>query len=206
MLAFIAEYQATIIGLIWMIVLGPAVGNYACSVVYRLPKGQTPFERHPYCGSCNTSLKPIDLFPILSFCLTRGKCRYCSAPIPSIYTAIEVACLVLFVANFLLCGMGEQFLLLTAAGVFAIILAAIQWQQGWLSVSVYCYTLTCLLVESVRVEDSIFPFVHTLIVSAVGLLVIERLRSAMLRKPFAPFAANWLWWGVLLAVTIDLLS
>jgi leader peptidase (prepilin peptidase) / N-methyltransferase len=80
MLAFVAAHEFIIIGIIWMLVLGPAVGNYACSVVYRLPRGKTPFERHPYCGHCNADLKPIDLFPIWSWLSTKGKCRFGARP------------------------------------------------------------------------------------------------------------------------------
>ncbi|MFZ8393333.1 prepilin peptidase, partial [Staphylococcus aureus] len=75
-----------------MLVLGPAVGNYACSVVFRLPRGQTPFERHPFCGHCNADLKPVDLFPILSWLSTRGRCRYCGGEIPALYTVVELIC------------------------------------------------------------------------------------------------------------------
>lgn len=63
MLAWIAANHFMLCGIILMLAIGPAVGNYACSVVYRLPRGKTPFERHPYCGHCNADLKPIDLFP-----------------------------------------------------------------------------------------------------------------------------------------------
>src|SRR5690349_8076964 len=104
-------------GLIFMCVLGPAVGNYACSVVYRLPRSQTPFEKKPYCGHCGTMLKPIDLFPLISFILTRGKCRYCGDPIRASYFVIELLCLAVFIINFLSLGMSDSFLLLTAFSV-----------------------------------------------------------------------------------------
>ena len=60
MLAWVAAHQFLLIGIVCMVVIGPAVGNYACSVVYRLPRGKTPFERHPFCGHCNADLKPIE--------------------------------------------------------------------------------------------------------------------------------------------------
>ncbi|MBN8543149.1 MAG: prepilin peptidase [Alphaproteobacteria bacterium] len=196
---FLIEHQATIIGIIWMMVLGPAVGNYACSVVYRLPLGKTPFERHPYCGHCNADLKPIDLFPIVSFFLTGGKCRYCAGKIPSIYTVIELACLVLFITNFLVFGISETFLLYTIAGVFAIILAAIQYQQGWLSAIIYSYVFMALALERTRVEGTIYSWVEPSFIMLVICLLIEKIRSFMLRRPFKPFEVNWIWWPVLAA-------
>lgn len=198
---FIIEHQETIIGIIWMMVLGAAVGNYACSVVYRLPLGKTPFERHPYCGSCNADLKPIDLFPILSYLLTGGKCRYCAAKIPSVYTMIEVACLALFVSNFLIFGISESFLLYTVAGVFAIILAVIQYQQGWLSITIYTYVFSALALERTRVDGTVYNWFENAFVTLIIALALERLTCLITRKPFKPFETNWIWWVVLLALT-----
>ncbi len=197
--------DATIwMGLVWMLILGPAVGNYACSVVYRLPLGKTPFERHPFCGHCNADLKPKDLFPILSWLSTKGKCRYCRGPIPGIYTVIELACLLLFVANFLAFGMGEEFLLLSALGVFAIILAAIQWQQGWLSSSIYGYAFAFAALYSTLLEGSIFGWVQDFVIVMVLGLLAARLVASIRRAPFLPFETPWIWWLGLIAVAMPL--
>lgn len=193
-----------LIGLVWMIVLGPAVGNYACSVVYRLPLGKTPFERHPFCGHCNADLKPKDLFPILSWLSTKGKCRYCRGAIPGMYTVIELACLFLFVANYLMFGMGEEFLLLTAFGVFAIILAAIEWQKGWLSSSIYGFAFTFAALYSTLLEGSIFGWVQDFVMLMVLGLAAQRLASAISRRQFVPFEAHWIWWLALLGVAVPI--
>lgn len=190
-----------LIGLIWMVVLGPAIGNYACSVVYRLPIGKTPFERHPFCGSCNADLKPIDLFPILSFVLTRGKCRYCAAPIPGIYTIIELACLLLFVDNFLMFGMGEEFLLYTAGGVFVIILAAIHYQQGWLSSSMYGYAWACFLLVRTLVDRSIYPGLQGFVLAMVGALVVHYAASR-LRGQAPRVDTPIVWWAALVGLLL----
>lgn len=141
----------TIAGLIFMIVLGPAVGNYACSVVYRLPRGQTPFEKKPYCGHCGAMLQPRDLFPLISFLLTRGKCRFCGDPIRVSYFVIELLCLLVFVSNFLLFGFSEDFILLSALAVFLIILVFIDYHEGFLSN--YVMTVAIFIAGIYRVRD-----------------------------------------------------
>ncbi len=181
--------------LIFLLVIGPAVGNYACSVVYRLPRGKTPFERHPFCGHCNADLKPIDLFPILSWLSTRGKCRYCGGAIPGVYTVIELACGALFIANFLHFGMSEAFLLFSAAGVFVVILAAIQWQHGWISASIYSYAFLSVMLARALAEHTIYGTIHGSFLMLVLALAVER---AMRRQSFAPFTRPWIWWMVLL--------
>ena len=190
--------SATLIGMIWMVVLGGAVGNYACSVVYRLPRGQTPFERHPFCGHCNADLKPIDLFPILSWCMTRGKCRYCAGPIPGVYTVIELACVAAFVGYFLHFGMGELFLLYAFYAVMVVILAAIHWQQGWISVSIYSYALAAIALARTLVEHTIDGWVHSGFVMLVLVLVLYRAAG----NKASPFTKPWIWWFVLMGTLL----
>lgn len=204
MAAWVSAHEAVIIGIIWMLVLGPAVGNYACSVVYRLPRGRTPFECHPFCGHCRRDLKPIDLFPVLSWCLTRGRCRYCSGPIPGIYTVIELACGVVFIGYFLAFGVDERFLLFAVFAVFAIILAAIQWQQGWVSVSIYSYALLAVALARTLIEHSIYGWVQGAVVMLVLCLAWQRLAVALTRQAFRPFDTPWIWWMVLLGALTPL--
>ena len=40
--------------------------------------------------NCKTTLKPIDLIPVVSFLLLHGKCRYCGKPISSSCLWIEI--------------------------------------------------------------------------------------------------------------------
>ena len=191
---WLVAHQFTLIGIIWMLVLGPAVGNYACSVVYRLPLGKTPFERHPFCGSCNADLKPIDLFPVLSWLQSHGKCRYCGASIPVIYMAIEIACAVIFIANFIAFGISEPFILFTAYGVFVVILAAIHFQQGWIAQSIFTYALICVALARTLSEGSIYPWFFsgiTMLVLVVGVMRLMGNRASPFEKP-------WVWWFVLM--------
>jgi prepilin signal peptidase PulO-like enzyme (type II secretory pathway) len=201
MLDWIATYQWTLIGVIWMLVLGPAVGNYACSVVYRLPRGKTPFERHPYCGHCNADLKPKDLFPILSWLSTRGACRYCGGAIPSVYTAIELACGAIFISYFLHFGMGEPFLLYTAYAVFVVILAAIHWQQGWISSSIYAYAFALLAMARILAEHSFYGVVQGAFLMLLLMLLMLRFSK---QRAVSPFEKPWIWWFVLMGALVPL--
>lgn len=179
----------TLCGLIMMFVIGPTVGNYATSVVYRLPKGETPFEKHPYCGDCGTMLTPRDLFPIWSYVLSKGKCRYCGVKIRPSYTVIEVACGVLFMANFIAFGVSESFILLTALGVFLITLAALEYHEGKLFslMLVFCFFTAAL--HRVLAEGSLFPMVQSSFLCffvALGIWKLLSLRMPSLRREHSP--------------------
>ncbi|MDX2094708.1 MAG: prepilin peptidase [Alphaproteobacteria bacterium] len=200
---WLAAHQFTVMGILWMLVLGPAVGNYACSVVYRLPRGKTPFERHPYCGHCNADLKPVDLFPIGSWLSTRGKCRYCAGVIPGIYTLIELACGAVFVSYFLHFGMSEAFLLYAAYAVFVVILAAIHWQQGWIAATIYSYAFACLALARALAEQTIYPTIQGAFLLLLGALLLFRFFG---NRAGSPFEKPWIWWCVLLGALVPLVQ
>jgi prepilin signal peptidase PulO-like enzyme (type II secretory pathway) len=201
MLEWIALHEFTLIGMIFMLVIGPAVGNYACSVVYRLPRGKTPFERHPYCGHCNADLKPIDLFPIWSWVSTRGRCRYCKGEIPSVYTVIEVVCGVAFIAYFLKFGIGEQFILHAGYATFVVILAAIHWQQGWIAATIYSYAFVLVMLMRALAEHSIMPTVQSGFIMLVLMLLMLRFSK---NRNVSPFEKPWVWWFVLMGALVPL--
>lgn len=52
------------------------------------------------CFSCRRKLTPIDLMPILSFLIFRGKCRTCKSKISWQYPLVEIFTGVLFTASF----------------------------------------------------------------------------------------------------------
>lgn len=92
---------------------GLFLGNFTTSPIYRLPRNESPFLKDPYCGDCNAKLVPKDLFPVVSWLMTRGKCRYCGASVPGTYAVIEAVIGLLFVACYLKAGFTEQFLLVS---------------------------------------------------------------------------------------------
>lgn len=111
-----------IANLIWTGALGLAVGNYATSFIYRTPKGESPFTKHPYCGGCGTMLAVKDLFPALSWLMLKGKCRYCDMVIPAVYFWTELCCAIIFMAGIASYGWTESYLLLVAGGTVGVVL------------------------------------------------------------------------------------
>ena len=101
------------LGFIWAIVTGLAIGSYATTPIARIPYKVALHKKKPHCLKCGTLLEPRDLFPIVSYILNRGKCRFCCCVIPPILFYSEI--LVLF--NYLLCytiyGFGEEYLIVT---------------------------------------------------------------------------------------------
>jgi leader peptidase (prepilin peptidase)/N-methyltransferase len=77
----------------WVIALifGAAIGSFLNVVVYRLPRGLS-LSNPPksFCPICKHSLGVADLFPLFSYLLAGGKCRYCHTPFSSRYFWVEL--------------------------------------------------------------------------------------------------------------------
>ena len=70
-------------------IIGLVVGSFLNVCIYRIPKGESVSYPPSHCGSCNHKLSSIDLMPILSYVLLKGRCRYCRKSISPQYPLIE---------------------------------------------------------------------------------------------------------------------
>ncbi|WP_252181263.1 A24 family peptidase [Azospirillum sp. B4] len=82
-----------IITLWTLLVAAPFIGSFLGVVVTRLPAGRSVVWGRSACDRCGHALGPADLVPVLSYLSSRGRCRYCAAPIGALHPAIELAAL-----------------------------------------------------------------------------------------------------------------
>lgn len=69
--------------------LGLVVGSFLNVVIHRLPRGESVVYPPSRCPACGSSLRPLDLIPVLSWIFLKGRCRYCKAPISPRYPLVE---------------------------------------------------------------------------------------------------------------------
>ena len=63
-------------------ILGTAIGSFLNVVIDRLPAGKSLAYPPSGCDTCGHRLSLFDLFPVFSYLLLRGRCRYCQSVIP----------------------------------------------------------------------------------------------------------------------------
>jgi prepilin signal peptidase PulO-like enzyme (type II secretory pathway) len=80
--------------IIW---LGALMGSYIIMYKQRKISGDKRynnffkrFKDQSYCANCNTKLKFNDTWPILSYFIYKGKCRYCGQIIPKEIIVYEI--------------------------------------------------------------------------------------------------------------------
>ncbi len=78
------------IGAVFLALLGACWGSFAATVTDRWPAGGSILAPRSHCASCGRTLGILDLVPLASFVLARGRCRTCNTPIPWRYPLIEL--------------------------------------------------------------------------------------------------------------------
>ncbi|WP_091228356.1 prepilin peptidase [Fontibacillus panacisegetis] len=81
----------------YLFILGLILGSFYNVVGLRVPVRESIVHPPSRCPSCETRLKPFDLIPVISYLLSRGKCRHCCSRVSPLYPLGELATGLLFV-------------------------------------------------------------------------------------------------------------
>ncbi|MEB6195888.1 prepilin peptidase [Mammaliicoccus sciuri] len=79
-----------------MFIFGAIIASYMYQLIGLKKVNFHLLTKRSACESCYTSLKPIDLIPIVSYVALCGKCRYCKKQIPISLLICEVLLGILF--------------------------------------------------------------------------------------------------------------
>ena len=82
---------------LWALV-GSLVGSFGNVVVYRWPRGLSVVWPRSACPHCRRTLGPLELVPVLSWLVQRGRCRGCGGGIALRYPLVEATMAVAFAA------------------------------------------------------------------------------------------------------------
>ncbi|MDP1709395.1 MAG: prepilin peptidase [Candidatus Komeilibacteria bacterium] len=107
---------------VFIFILGAAVGSFLNVVAGRLQSGKSFVRGRSHCPFCGATLRWYDLWPILSWLVLKGKCRYCRGKIAWRYLLIEIACAGLFLLGAIIFPDYKQlFIYLVAVSFFVVL-------------------------------------------------------------------------------------
>lgn len=105
--------------LLFIFIFGLLIGSFLNVCIYRLPKEESIVRPPSHCGACDHRLGPMDLIPVVSWLLLKGRCRYCGAKISARYALVELLTGFLFVFLALFYGFtAELGLMLVMTAIF----------------------------------------------------------------------------------------
>jgi prepilin signal peptidase PulO-like enzyme (type II secretory pathway) len=81
--------------------LGLAFGSFLNAMVWRIRKKKDWVKGRSECEHCKHQLGPLDLVPVFSWLVLRGRCRYCKKPISWQHPAVELATALVFVFSYI---------------------------------------------------------------------------------------------------------
>jgi Type II secretory pathway, prepilin signal peptidase PulO and related peptidases len=160
----------------FVFVLGACAGSFCSALLYRTRHGGSVVTGRSQCTSCKKQLKAVDLIPIVSWLVARGRCRYCKARFSWQYLALEVGMGLLFLAAyFRYCGFGYE-CLMTPSGL---------WTAARLAI--FCVFLVLIFVYDARHGE--IPDAFSITGGTVALLI------NIFMKP-----GDWMWYLLAAAV------
>lgn len=118
-------------------IFGLLIGNFATTLLYRLPRDIIPYGfsrkgmKPPFCSKCKHALRFYEYLPVLSWVSTRGICNYCHEKVSNSYFYLEVAC-----------------------GVFAILCAFLYSQNIDIFFLKFCFCVTASLSIAIYAEHN----------------------------------------------------
>ncbi len=71
-------------------VFGLFIGSFVNVLIWRIPRKEEWIFTPSHCPKCGRRLSYLDMVPVLSWLLLRGRCRSCSAPISARYPIVEL--------------------------------------------------------------------------------------------------------------------
>ncbi|MGE4321993.1 MAG: A24 family peptidase [Sphingobium sp.] len=160
-------------------VAGAIVGSFLVTLILRWPQGRRVARGRSACDGCGRVLGPVDLVPIVSAMMQRGRCRTCGARIDPLHGRVEVGCAIIgALALGAMPGLaGAAWALL---GWLLLTLAILDWRHFWLPDAL---TLPlALLGMTIGLWATPVPMVDRLIGAAAGyfsLLLVSLLYRRM---------------------------
>ena len=101
---------------------GLVLGSFYNVVGLRVPKGQSIVKPPSHCISCGKQLTAVELIPVISYFIQRGKCKGCGVKVSPIYCLTEILTALLFAVCYVKFGFTAE---LTVALLFVSLLVII---------------------------------------------------------------------------------
>ena len=135
-------------------VFGSVIGSFLNVVILRTPLKQSIITEPSHCFSCGHRLAWYDMFPIFSWIVLRGRCRYCKAKISPRYMIIEAVTAVSYCLAYLRLGWSLEL-------AYAFVLFAVLVVLSGVDIDHYEIPYWCSAVVAVLGISAFFVFKET---------------------------------------------
>jgi prepilin signal peptidase PulO-like enzyme (type II secretory pathway) len=167
--------------IIFLGIVGAAMGSFVGALTYRLKHHLNFVTGRSECEHCHHILSALDLVPIVSWLVLRGKCRYCHKKIGSLTFWLECGMATVFILSFLVwpggwstAGIAKFVLWL----ILAVLLLALAVYDARWSILPNCLMLPAVIIAAAGWLVGNWPLILTRPLSALGGLLLAMLPVA----------------------------
>jgi len=158
---------------------GLIFGSFYNVLIYRLPNDESIIQPPSSCGNCHQQLKALDLIPVLSYVLLRGRCRYCNHKVSIQYPLIEIATGFIFLILFKIYGLNIYYFKAVVLASIVLVMSMIDLKHYIIPDEISIFTILSRLVFFFILRDITFQSLLLAFLLGGGFLFIIALIGPM---------------------------
>lgn len=150
---------------------GIIIGSFVNVCILRLPAKES-IVPGSHCMSCGHRLRWYDLFPLFSYLLLKGRCRYCGAKISCQYPIVEALNGILYVIVFMANGISLQSVIYCLMASALLVISVVDWRTFEIPVACNIFLLALGVVLCIIDFKNILEHLIGLVVVSALLYVL----------------------------------
>ncbi|NLT09236.1 MAG: prepilin peptidase [Ruminococcus sp.] len=176
------SFRFIFLGLIFL--LGICIGSFLNVVILRVPKGESLIKRSSHCMTCGAKIRPIDLIPVFSWLMLRGKCHNCGEKISARYPVVEALNGILFVLTFWVLDINAKAIITCLLMSLLIVVAFMDWDTMEIDLRILAIILLCAVPMHLFTDGCVSIKSHIIgaLVISVPFFIIGEVSRPFIRK------------------------
>ena len=167
-----------------MFILGTIFGSFYNVVGFRIPKNESIIFPPSHCPKCNKRLKKVELIPIISFIMQKGKCKNCNQKIGIFYPIFELITGLLFVISLKIYGFTPNLILVLTFISMLIIITVSDLEYMIIPDSILIFFTVLMLIETYFIKgiNEIIPSIVNGLISFTIMYIIKKIGDFIFKK------------------------
>lgn len=164
---------------------GICIGSFLNVVILRLPRHESLIKRSSHCMTCGTKIRPIDLIPVLSWIILRGKCHSCGEKISVRYPIVESLNGILYILTFIVLDINAKAIITCVLMSLLIVIAFMDWDTQEIDLIIVGLVLLLAVPAAIFTDDVELKhrIIGALIIS-VPFFIIGEVSRPIIKKKF----------------------
>lgn len=166
---------------------GICVGSFLNVVILRLPKGESLIKRSSHCMTCGAKIRPIDLIPVFSWLMLKGKCHSCGEKISPRYPIVESLNGLLYLLTFYVLDINVKSIITCVLMSLLIVVAFMDWDTMEISMIIVGIIFLLAVPLALFAEDEDVTLKSRIIgalVISVPFFIIGEISRPIIKKKF----------------------